>query len=347
MTYILGFSYQGINSIIGDCRLTSTDKEGRNVSLKTGLLFPGCIFGRTGNDASSRDFILGIKKAITAGTTLSDLWRQFEEFIHSYDMPVSTSDTDGRFQLLLSSRCRGKPEFFVLDSYQRSLEPVHAPWISLGSGKVLLDALVERVYAKRIDGIMEEIRAHGVPSYVIFNFVCLWLSELTLTFEKGALESHGVGGAFHFLLQTEKYESTQAPALYVFIDADVVHRQVILWQYRICFVQGCLVVEHIIPPNQTSGTPKGQYEAFVMCDTTSGRDVEEKVTSDPDFGHTLKKQIDGLPFYRFCGFGFANPRLRLGFGFHFTNEGKYAVTRDGRISDEVWAHILNTIRRSL
>lgn len=341
MTYILGLNYLGINSIISDARVTSGSGEGYNTSLKTGLLFPGCMFGRAGNVAASRDFILAVKGALPTSDTLPSLWKQFEEFITFYDMPRAETNAGGRFQVLLSSRCMGKPELYLLDSFNRKLSPVKGDWVSVGSGKIALDPLVRQHYKHTIGEITKIIQIYPVPKQIYPHFICLWLSELTLTFEKSALEKIGVGGAFHFVYQTDNLETMQNPALYVFCDANIAAKQITCWFYRVCFVQGCLVVEQVIPPHQLTDVPLGKHERQAFCDEASRPDIMDRMVNDPEFKEKMKQELNALPFYQFCGFGFTNPAFRRGFGFHFTNEGKYVVAPDGEIADEYKALIVS------
>lgn len=340
MTYIIGLNHFDINSIISDARVTSDDGTGQNISLKTGFLFPGCIFGRAGNMATSRDFILAVKSALTGRNTLPGFWQQFQDFVSFYDMPTGQTDRAGRFQLLLSSRCLGKPKFYLLDSYHRTVSSVENSWISIGSGREDLDPLVERDYKLRLDEIVRIIQSYGLPRQIYSYFVCLWLSELTLSFEKRFLEEKGVGGVFHFAFQTSNQEAIQEPALYVFSAANLKTKQVTCWLYRVCFVQGCLIVEHIIPPNQDAAAPLGKHERHAFCDEASRPDIVTQLES-PGFADKMKEEINALPFYQFCGFGFLNPIHRKGFGYHFTNEGKYVVTKDGEIADEYKAFIVS------
>jgi hypothetical protein len=302
------------------------------------------MFGRTGNIATSRDFIIAVKNELTGINNLPGFWSQFKEFITYYSMPSAKSDSAGRFQLLISTRCRGKPEFFVLDSYTRSLEIVKSPWISLGSGKSLLDPIIERDYAERIRQITEAIQDYPLPNYIQSYFVCLWLSELALTFEKSILEKNGVGGAFHFTFQNTQLESVQEPALYVFCDVNLASQRVTCWFYRVCFVEGCLVIEQVIPPNQIPDAPEGKHERFASCDEAARPDIVEQLTNDPTFHKKMKRQLNAQPFYRFCGFGFTNPLYRKGFGFHFTTEGDYVVTPDGQISEEYKSLIISNFQ---
>ena len=68
MTYIVEFKQPGINAIISDTRLSRpisrSEWTGQNTALKTGILFPGCIFGRLNSDQASREFIISFKQSI-------------------------------------------------------------------------------------------------------------------------------------------------------------------------------------------------------------------------------------------------------------------------------------------
>src|SRR3990172_4955714 len=119
MTYIVGVSQLGVNAVICDTRVAwqrpSTAKRGENVVLKSGLLFPGCIYAITGNLDAARQFICKAKEYLTGRDTLVGFWDKYHLFVKHYPFPTKANSI---FKLLLSARCSGKPEFFILDSSQ-------------------------------------------------------------------------------------------------------------------------------------------------------------------------------------------------------------------------------------
>jgi tetratricopeptide (TPR) repeat protein len=335
VTYVIGFREFGVNSIVSDARI-SHDGFGTNTALKTGQLFPGCIFGRSGNEETGRQFILAARTYVQPSVdscednSAEQYWTRFQEFVSFYDFPGGAeSDTRG-FKMLLSTRSSGNPELYLLDSSDRVLAPVSDRWISIGSGKALLDPLVEHDYLSRVEEIARYLEESGIPwSYPYF--LCLWLSELTLSAEQSRLESVGVGGVFHFIYQTATCESPQEPALYVLSMADCDTRTIYLWLYRICYTRGCVAVEEVIPPGQLLHAPNGEHKCTILCNEASRPDIKNALETG-GLEECIKEDLNRLPFYFFCGFGVANPSDRKGWGYHITNEGKYVVTKDGVIA---------------
>lgn len=328
MTYIVGFRRSGFNAIISDARISWEEQyrlEGQNTALKTGLLFPGCMFGRLGSDNHGREFILAAKAAVTGKNTLVGFWERFRDFASSYGFPKNGGD---HFQVLLSSRSAGEPELYLLDS-RKGLSPVSDDLITLGIGKSLLDPLVEQEYVPRLEEISTKLKEKNHPDRLFPYFMCLWLMELSKGLERSQLESVGVGGVFHFILQTNRKEATQLPALYVLSGPDRARRRVYSWIYRVAFAEGGQVIETLTPPGQVPDTPSAEHERVVLFDTAS-RPIVSSIDAEP-LQRKILEEIKSQPWYFFCGFGFINPTERKGLGFHVTTEGKYVVNQDGEI----------------
>ena len=153
MTYVVGIKRDGIVAIISDSRVTF-EHEGvsNNYALKTGAVFQGCIFGRAGDAQASAKFIKAARGVVGSKTPSSN-WLIFQEFVKSY--PVST---DQHFKLLISSRASGKPKLYELDSRCGLVEVEgDTTWTSIGSGKELLDPIVEKCLNAAIpEGLTQE-----------------------------------------------------------------------------------------------------------------------------------------------------------------------------------------------
>src|SRR5688500_1135790 len=132
MTYIIGFSIDGVNSILSDTRVTLTaTQQGQNTVIKTGILYPGCIYGIAGNIDNAFDFIKAVQMFVKDVSDISSAWEKLNELISFYDFP-SEREQDP-FQILLSSRHSGQPKFYVLYSSTRKLIQCDDEWVSLGS----------------------------------------------------------------------------------------------------------------------------------------------------------------------------------------------------------------------
>lgn len=332
MTYVVGLALNGMNSILCDTRgtwSTPSGSNGENVLLKTGLLFPGCIFGRVGNFDNSRAFILAAKHSVTPTNTIAGFWSDFVNFASDYAYPDGPNN---HFQILLSTRHSGEPRFHILDSSEGLSEVRDLP-ITLGSGKKILDDLVRGDFHDRISLVREAIKGQPFGNELYPYLFCQWLSELSLTFEHSLLERHKVGGPFHFIFQVSASEHTQKPSLYVFYDVDKPMRRIYWWQYRLSHIGNWLIIDKMIPPGQLSGYPSGKQERVALIDEAS---LPPKETGVWDYGElhseleeTIEEKLSAQELYFFCGFGFTDSRYRTPVRFHATTKGDYVITEDG------------------
>ncbi len=329
MTYILGLKQPGINAIIADCRETLLcDGEGRNDVLKVGQLFPGCIFGRAGSVQSSRDFINAFIQSVDEKTdTPEGFWNRFERFVNSYNFPLGK---DNQFRLLLSVRVLRVPLFFEFDSAKGISQPIETSaenfLISWGSGKDALHSIVCETFVPRLkshlDYLLTNKHVKDIKSarLVAPYFFCLWLSELTLTFEKSWLENPriGVGGPFYFMFQTFDGEIAQQPAVYIFSIQDRETKAISSWIHRVVPLSNGLYLETGIPPHQDLRQPEGKIEE-VYLDLDSGLDdIRDKTLL---FENEVRQQLASRKYFYFCGFGSSPPSDRNAYGYIASSSG--------------------------
>jgi hypothetical protein len=346
VTYIVGFRQPGINAILADTRVSWRHDglvEGRDGDLKTGLLFRGCVFGSTGFDVVPiREFVTSFKESIHGHTdTILGFWHRFRHFVEHYPFPGKKQ----KFQLLLSHRGLGEPRFALLDSLS-GLDETEIPHsyylLALGSGGDVLNEDLQNMYTPRLKQLQQYLLhtenldreiVHTISPY----FLCLWLCEKSLTFEKPFLASHGVGGVFHFVWQSEAFDAPQKPAVYLFSTADRTSRIIRSWVYRVAAVQGGLYVESHAPAESASG--RGVVAKLASFDTAARYDVA--MHPENELRAMVEAELASLPFYFFCGLGFADPSDRKGFGFVVSTKGKREDLFDdeGRITPYLAARI--------
>jgi hypothetical protein len=325
MTYIVGFGQPGMNAILADTRVSWSmpdgTVEGRDGDVKIGLLFRGCIYGALGSEAGGRQFLKAFKESIHGqADTIAGFWNRFERFSGEYPYRE-----DQHFQLLLSQRGTGMPRFAFLDSrlgLDQAVVPHDHYLLAFGSGREVLNETLQGVYAPRLQTLQRELlRSMQPPERVTLlspYFLCLWLCEQSLTFEASLLNSHGVGGVFHFASQGPSFEAPQQPAVYVFSQADRSSRSIRAWLYRIAAVQGGLYVESHAPAD----TPEtaGRVKKLVSFDTAARYDAASY--TEDQLRAMVDQELGSLPFYFFCGFGFTDPTDRRSVGFIASSRGQ-------------------------
>ena len=350
MTYIVGFKQPGVNTILSDTRVTRDDPDASsNTAIKTGELFPGCIYGRAGSQFHSEKFIRRFREMIRGSRdTHLGFWHQFQQFAEVYEFPTRTTD---RFQLLLSTRAFGHPKFYTLSAdsgLSRVHMPKEAPIITYGKGKGYLDSRVYGDFQPWLAHIQEYLLdgmglSHGDILDAAPYCLCLRLSELSLTFEKGRLEEeYGVGGLFHFISQNSTGEYRQQPAVYIFSALDS-SLNVLSFIFRAVRIPTGLYVEEILPRGHYRIAPDGRKVSpfcYALLDSIARQDLsldrpdfflddEGRMRIPEEFEQQLqqamREEIDPQPFYHFCGFGFTDPRYR--------NIYKVLVHPAGRVDD--------------
>jgi hypothetical protein len=319
MTYIVGINQNEITSIICDSRLTfgTSGFDGQNTTLKSGLFFPGCVYGAAGNADSIRDFIISCKEELTGRYELTEFWDMLISFISKYSFPK-----ENNFQLILSSRHSGKPTLYLFDSKTKNIVECE-DFVSIGSGKVILDDEFKNIYLERGALISDLLTQNNGPAFFYPYIYCLWFMEKAQGMEVSILEKHGVGGYFHFTFQTSTAEHRQHPAVYVLSGANYETRKIYSYVYRIAFEEACLVVDCPI-----------KNERSIIVDSAAWPKInhlnEEQIK---DYKKRINSAVEKQPYYNFCGFGFINPVKRISYGIHITNKDDYVVTKSGEINE--------------
>jgi hypothetical protein len=320
MTYIVGLKQPGFNTIISDARVTWQDGSGANTALKTGLLSPGLIFGRVGNSTRSAEFIAGFRRSISGITdTIPGVWHRFVGFAEHYAFHQESDDD--AFAMLISSRGEGEPLFAVLDSRSGlSIQRVpegHVCLLTFGSGKTLLDPHVRGRFTPWLQAVQTQlVREQHLSLQATLELVpyliCLWLTEMSCSFEASQLADAGVGGAFHFIFQTPRGEATQDPALYLLMASDAHSRNTYVWGNRIVYVQGGLWVERFTPR-------PGETVSEALFDRASRPDIDQIPFAT--LQAITKSDVAALPFCKFLGIGFTDPAVRGDYACRYVSAG--------------------------
>lgn len=325
MTYIVGIQKPASNfsALICDLMVTFEDHDGNvidrnNASLKTGLLFEGCIYGVAGNANLAKKFITGFRDIVDKSKTMEVNWHLFQDY-----SKCNFSDQSGNsFKVLLSCRVSGHPQLFLYDSSQKVVSKIEDEIFTIGSGKEVLDDIIEVRRGMAEKAIVERMSKDSIPILYYPYFYCLWLSELTMGFETSKLEKIGVGGLFHFCFQTDIKEGRQQPSVFVLSVPDTENKKIYNHVYRITFVDKFLVVDNpLVKPSRFIIMP------FEMSnsDSISMEQLQE-------LGQEINNEANLQQFYYFCGFGFPSPKFRGSFICHLSSDkNKLVVDKEGNI----------------
>jgi hypothetical protein len=319
MTYIIGAKYDGNAAIICDSRVEfDRGRASENTWLKSGRLFPGCMYAYSGSVYPAQDFIVAAKKRLTGVNDLPGLWADFLAFAKGYPFP--RDDLDG-FELLLTTRTSGAPELWVLNSLERAVFPA-GDFVTLGSGKDLLDRPMEATYRAR-ERLLPSAVTSKHPAIMPMNW-CLQLMERAQGHEMAAFNSAGVGGYFHYSYQTSDDEVRQPPTLYVLCDL-VPEKQVLAtWAFRIAFCEASLVVECPIRQMREIILDPAAWPRSLQMNNDDLREYEQRI-------NTLTAEE---AYYNICGFGTVNPAHRKHNPMVATSTRNYLIDRTGRRTPE-------------
>jgi len=134
----------------------------------------------------------------------------------------------------------------------------------------------------------------------------------------------------------------QGPALYI-LCALGGSRTIYPFLFRVVRIPGGLYVREQVPPNQHIVAPDGktgQMLEYVLLNTIARPDItlDQGRPLMPEELEKMQTQIlqevDSVPFYQFCGFGFTDPQYRSSFRFVLSKNGKREdiFGKDGRLA---------------
>lgn len=315
MTYIVGIRSDQIIVLIADSRVSFGNRDmNHNFSLKSGHIFPGCIYAASGDAGAMRDFIKRAKNFLTGRRTQPEFWDMFVRYFQSYDWFARGNE----FQLLLSSRHSGEPRLYIADSSTATITECTEDIVTLGSGSSLLDSHLRNVYQQQHRSILDEIRRQDAPDWFLGYWYCLALTELAQGSMACDLNDIGVGGIFHFSYQTCTEEHRQHPAVYDIV-ATLPTQQASHYIYRITFEQMALVVEN----------PAEQKYA-ISIDEAAWPKIREMLPDEvSDLSGQIFNDATAQPFYYFFGLGFADKQHRGKWLCHLNlGNNQFAVSRE-------------------
>ena len=317
MTYILGIKSNGVGAIIADTMVTFNFGDHNFSALKTGLLFPGCCYGASGDAAGVRHFVTWCKQLLDEiEDTLEGFWKRFQELLFAYDF-----NKHGTFELLLLSRHTGNPHFYVLDS-RTALISQAGDFVSLGSGKSLLDEHMLEFFSEELCSRVEKLEKQGWPVFYWPFYCCQELIAFAQGDTYEALRKIGVGGVFHYLCQTSDAEHVQEAALYLVISMFPTQRQISYTAYRVLYGEMALVIENGAANETSISLDTAVFPELEHYNESKLHELKDRILSD----------VGLQPYYRFAGFVFADPKYQaITFDWIGGDDAELAITPEGNI----------------
>lgn len=310
MTYVIGISHQGNNSILADQRITRNSPDGsagENNSIKIGALFPGCIFGATGNIMAFSDFLLAAKYHCRATEDRCANWKKFLEFVEWYRSPTTENE---HFAVLLSRSDNTELQWFIYDSAS-GLKGVKASVLTLGKGKESLDAYIEQYFdllVRKVDQWFEKDDFSLFQDLSPYLFAYYFSQLSTMTY-RPAVERLGVGGVFTFVSQNIVSEYFQKPSLYIFADYDKKKKNLSLWMKKLWFEDNWLIITSTEPPSHARTPDNPIRMSFVSNDLmqpTSSDHMDADLLASKIQAKVLSSTYSHPPAY-FQAIGYCDP----------------------------------------
>lgn len=312
MTYLIGLEFDGHTALISDMRVTH-DKGGSNTVLKSGAIAEGIVYAAAGNSFAIREFIKGIKDKLyllraTLGRplTLQENWQALIDRV-----AIERFDEQLPFDLIISSRHEGSPKLHILRSTEGVVHPV-GDFVTAGSGADHFDPAL-RAFSKQVPEYLAQATDPILKRILRPYLYCHWLTEHSLGFFEQDIEDVGVGGVFHFVLQSKDGEARQAPVMYVACEEG--DAGIECYRHRLHFLDGLLVFEEPSKRGQPAMTQ------VIVSDT----EAPQFVGIDADYQAQWERYIDHFgdatpPAY--TGILLRDPARRRGLAFFYSNVGK-------------------------
>lgn len=325
MTYILAMVRRGVSTVLADSRVTAgTAVNSHDDMMKVGILFPGCIYGVAGSNEGLDPFLSDFKESVTSlGLDPIANWAYFAKYASAYY-------PHDHFQVVLSERTTGLPALHLYDSAQRGIVPC-GTFVSLGSGKQFFDSYIRDWIDSNLGGIEEELIVRHGDTLLFPNFVCLALIEVAQGEESDFLNRQdvGVGGLFHYVVQTDSFERFQVPSVYLVLSPNRPKaRDIYIRPFRICGSEYGLTLQ---------GAPPFNVLPSLHLDTS--KRWGSKMWSQEkwkEFASQALIQLNKLPFYHFLGICFAEKRYRGSLIVHTTFADDYVWDGEGAITPTYW-----------
>lgn len=312
VTYIVGLKRGADTAIIADSAITRSDRAIEMSALKTGKLFPGCMYGLAGHAEAARQFVIDCKIALTGSNTLEGFWSEFEQFIARYEYPLGRD-----FHAILASRSSGRSLLFTFSPMMGLREEGDA--VTIGSGKGALDEALVAFLTDVGDAMTTRLSGEGYPAgFAVGAVTSLWLTQRSQGDEYSQLESLGVGGVFHFNVQTPDTESRQPPGMFVLARRDA-SSGISYWIYRVAFVGATLVIH-----NGATQRVQASLDAAAWPKADQFSKEERR-----DYFDEIWRQLDEQPAYYFWGLGVADTEARHALFFCVDKGGE--VSLDGTL----------------
>lgn len=320
MTLLVGLKYKYTSILISDTRVSYEHRSDvMDFSLKSGFLFPGCVYAATGDMSEIRKFIIKVKSDLTSKTwkTYKFYWEKFNTITGKYHFSINSKKN---FKLLLASRAQRESILYVLDS-STGLINTCGDFVILGSGGKFAGDI--RDYWNNTKSVYEE-EFRGYPSYIMGYAICQVLTILGQGEYNKIFNKYHVGGVFHFSYQDSRGEYRQGPAVYDVIHISRQDKIIVHILFRVTFEKMAMIVEY---------GPKKSFN--ISVDSAAWPKIFKLNKTEKDaLISKLKIGSINQKFYEYLGVGFADEKYSDKWLYHISGNDEFLITRNS-ISSEI------------
>lgn len=304
MTYLVGLKRGGQTCIIADTAWTVRTPSGPDEvfegALKTGQIFPGCVYGLAGDAVAGLRFVETCRRGLPADADMKELWAAFQRFTAVYEDPGGW-----HFEAIVCERSTGRSRLFSFAPRLGLVE--HDDYVTFGAGKRSLDAPLLAFLSDTADELIRRVSDFS-PGLVVGAACSLFLTQRSLGDEVTSLKDIGVGGIFHCVFQTNDLDGRQPPS--VFLLTRLCPGLGISYMIaRVAFVRRAMVVHYV---------SDGQVKVLCSLDEPSMPELPNMSKDEIDaYLAEVRREALEPPMYQFIGVASLDRETRYANAFSF------------------------------
>jgi hypothetical protein len=302
MTILIALHRRGVSAIFSDTAVSRRGANGRpevcqEWAMKSGVLFPGCIYGVSGSQEGAKRFFDSVVPVIERTQGVENRWTQLQTLA----LRANTSP-EHHFTMVLATRHERGSNIYFFDSNQDALGIQRATddlYLD-GSGAPLLEEQASAL-AEVVLGDVRLAAMHGTIPHAgndLFAYLLLLsLRQRAIGEDKILFPRALINDEIHFIAQDQDHEWRQQPSM--LIVGSVAHSDLINLEVRRTAFQN----DTLIRWDWTAGADaRWQCMLPAHIDEAARPDAERLRLSN----EAIAKEKNGAPYY-FLGAGVPLP----------------------------------------